>query len=109
MDLPPTPPPTPTPTVESIKIFNFNNEIKQDFTIHLGDAPVTLTATAYPVEQFTDAKFTWETSDDTLLKLSVSEDTKTCTCEILGTRNGGVSLTAKCNGAEYKLIVYLIN
>ena len=109
IDMPPTPSPTPTPTVESIKIFNFNNEIKTDFTMHMGDAPVTLTATAYPVEQFTDARFTWATSDDSLLKLSVSDDTKTCVCEILGTRNGGVSLTASCNGTEFTIIVYLVN
>lgn len=109
VDVPPTPPPTPTPTVESIKIFNFNNEITSDFTMHMGDAPVTLQATAYPVEQFTDARFTWTCSDESLLKLTVSDDTKECKCEILGTRNGGVSLTAACNGTELKLIVYLVN
>ena len=109
IDMPPTPSPTPTPTVESIKIFNFNNEIKTDFTMHMGDAPVTLTATAYPVEQFTDAKFTWKCSDDTLLKLTPSDDTKNCVCEILGTRNGGVSLTVSCNGTDFSLTVYLVN
>ena len=108
--MPPTPTPTPTHTVDSIKIFNVNNEIKTDFTMHLSqEEKVLLKATAYPVEQFTDARFTWTTSDDTLLKLTPSDDTQECTCEILGTRNGGVSLTVSCNGTEVQLIVYLVN
>ncbi len=109
IDLPPTPSPTPTPTVESIKVFNFNNEIKTDFTMHMGDPPVSLKATAYPVEQFTNAKFTWKSSDESLLKVTVGEDSSECKCEILGTRNGGVSLTVTCNGTDFSLTVYLVN
>lgn len=109
IDLPPTPSPTPTPTVEAIKIFNWNNEIKSDFTMHMGEAPVPLKAVAYPIETFTNARYNWRCSDETLMKITVSEDTSECTCEILGTRNGGVSLTCECNGTEVTLIVYLVN
>ena len=109
IDAAPTPSPTPTPTVEAIKIFNFNNEIKTDFTMHMGDAPVSLKATAYPVEQFTNARFNWSCSDDSLMRITVSDDTSECKCEILGTRNGGVKLTCECNGTELTLVVYLVN
>ena len=110
IDTPPTPSPTPTPTVESIKVFNFNNEIKTDFTMHLSqNEKVALTATAYPVEQFTDARFTWKSGDETLMKVTPTDDTKGCTCEILGTKAGGVTLTVSCNGTDLVLTVYLVN
>ena len=110
MEAPPTPPPTPTPTVDSIKIFNYQNEIKTDFTMHLSqNEVVNLQATAYPVDQFTDARFTWKSGDPTLLKVTPSDDTQSCVVEILGTKAGGVTLTCGCNGTEVTLIVYLVN
>ena len=48
----PTPTPTPTPTVESIDIQCFGNDGKEEFTMHMGEAPVTLTAYVRPLETF---------------------------------------------------------
>ena len=110
IDTPPTAPPTPTPTVESIKVFNYNNEIKTDFTMHLDqDEIVNLTAQAYPMETFTDAHYTWKSEDTSLLELKVTDDTKGCQCHILGTKAGGVDLTVSCNGYDFTLRVYLVN
>ena len=106
IEQPPTPVPTPTPKVEAIKIFFFTDE-KEEFTMKMGEAAVTVTAVAYPIDQFADAKFQWSCSDESSMKITVSEDTKSCTCEILNPKDGGVRLTVTCNGTEKTIPVYL--
>lgn len=106
IEAPPTLPPTPTPTVQDIKLFFFNNELPE-FTMKMGEDPVTVTAVAYPIDQFADAKFTWACSDESAMKITVSEDTKSCTCEILNPKDGGVKLSVACNGKELQIPVYL--
>ena len=108
IETPPTPPPTPTPKVEAIKIFFFTDE-KEEFTMKMGEADVTVTAVAYPIDQFADARFTWSCSDESSMKITVSEDTKSCTCSILNPKDGGVRLTVSCNGTEKTIPVYLRN
>ena len=103
----PTPPPTPTPTVSEIKIFYYEKEL-EDFTMHEGDEPLTIKATVFPIEDFSDAKLTWRVNDDSVLKITPSEDTKECKCEILARKNGGVKLTVSCNGTEHSIRVYLV-
>ena len=103
----PTPPPTPTPTVSEIKIFYYEKEL-EDFTMHEGDDPLTIKATVFPIEDFSDAKLTWRVDDDSVLKITPSEDTKECKCEILARKNGGVKLTVSCNGTEHSIRVYLV-
>ena len=103
----PTPPPTPTPTVSEIKIFYYEKEL-EDFTMHEGDEPLTIKATVFPSEDFSDAKLTWRVDDDSVLKITPSEDTKECKCEILARKNGGVKLTVSCNGTEHSIRVYLV-
>ena len=109
VEAPPTPPPTPTPTVQDIKVFFFNTEITQDFTMHMGDEPITLTAKAYPMDQFADATFTWKSEDANYLKLTQSEDGTECSFEILATKAGGVGFTVTCNGTTIDRRVYLVN
>ena len=46
--------------------------------------------------------------DDSVLKITPSEDTKECKCEILARKNGGVKLTVSCNGTEHSIRVYLV-
>ena len=103
----PTPPPTPTPTVSEIKIFYYEKEL-EDFTMHEGDEPLTIKATVFPIEDFSDAKLTWRVDDDSVPKITPSEDTKECKCEILARKNGGVKLTVSCNGTEHSIRVYLV-
>ena len=107
MEEPPTPPPTPTPTVSEIKIFFFEKELTE-FTMHEGDAPLTIKAQVYPIEEFSDAKLTWSVDDESVFKLTPSEDTKECKCEILSRKDGGVKLSVTCNGYEYSIRVYLL-
>lgn len=107
MEEPPTPPPTPTPTVSEIKIFFFEKELTE-FTMHEGDPPLTIKAQVYPIEEFSDAKLTWSVDDESVFKLTPSEDTKECKCEILSRKDGGVKLSVTCNGYEYSIRVYLL-
>ena len=111
IEAPPTPSPTPTPTVESIKIFFFERELTQEqggFTMYEGDEPLTIKAQAYPADQFADARFRWSVSDSSKMKLTPSDDTKSCECAILeASTNGPVTLTVSCYGKEYSIPVYL--
>ena len=103
----PTPPPTPTPTVSEIKIFYYNKELPE-FTMHEGDEPLTIKAQVYPIEEFSNAKLKWSVDDESVFKLTPSEDTKECKCEILSRKDGGVKLSVTCNGYEYSIRVYLL-
>ncbi len=103
----PTPPPTPTPTVSEIKIFVFEKELTE-FTMHEGEDALTIKAQVYPIEEFSDAKLTWSVDDESVFKITPSEDTKSCKCEILSRKDGGVKLTVTCNGYAYQIPVYLV-
>ena len=111
VDTAPTPSPTPTPTVENIKIFFFEKELTQEeggVTMYVGDDPLTIKAQAYPADQFANARFTWSISDSSKMKLTPSDDTKSCECAILeASTNGPVTLTVSCYGKEYSIPVYL--
>lgn len=110
IEAPPTPAPTPTPKPDSVKVFFFEKDYTdKDFTIKNGWEPVKLTAQAYPVGNFPDATFKWTISDDSVIKITVSEDTKECTCEFVSHRPGGVTLTCSCNGVEAKVTIYTGN
>lgn len=110
IEAPPTPVPTPTPKPDSVKVFFFEKDYTdKDFTIKNGWEPVKLTAQAYPVGNFPDATFKWTISDDSVIKITVSEDTKECTCEFVSHRPGGVTLTCSCNGVEAKVTIYTGN
>ncbi len=103
----PTPSPTPTPTVENIELYNFTNKITSDFTMHLGDAPVELKAQVYPLD-ITGVTVTWTSGDESVLTITPSEDTLSCSVQIVGTINGGVKLTAACLGKEITVVVYCV-
>lgn len=101
---PPTPSPTPTPVPESVKVFFFEDE-KDEFTEKVGES-VKLHAVAYPVNQFPNGPYQWSVNDESVVKLTVSEDTKECEVLCLKHQPGGVTLTVSCNGVEKKVIVY---
>lgn len=106
----PTPSPTPTPTVEAIKIFFFQSELTQEkggFTMYEGDEALTLKASAYPADVFSDASFSWWTDDPDCLKLTPGENGKECKVEILQAKAGGTKLYVSCYGVEYWIPVYL--
>ena len=107
MEVPPTAPPTPTPTVEKVEIVFGEKAIESDFTMRLGDEPLTLKGMVYPLS-ITGAKVEWTCSDETVLEITPSEDGSQCTVNIVGTIAGGVRLTAKCLGQEKTLIVYCV-
>ena len=104
---PPTPSPTPVPIPESVKVFFFEDE-KEEFTEKVGEA-VKLKAVAYPVDQFPNASFKWSVNDESVIKLTVSEDTKECEVLCLKHQPGGVTLTVECNGVKKDVKVYTKN
>ncbi len=107
IDNPPTPSPTPVPVPESVKVFFFEDE-KEEFTEKVGEA-VKLKAVAYPVDQFPNATFKWSVNDESVIKLTVSSDTKECEVLCLKHQPGGVTLTVECNGVKKDVKVYTKN
>lgn len=100
----PSPSPTPGPTPRDLKVF-FYDEEREEFTEQVGES-VRLNVKAYPEELFGDAVFRWSVSDPTVLKLSVSEDTRQCVVLCLSHQPGGVTLTVECNGFTRDIQVY---
>lgn len=105
VEAPPTPPPTPTPSVEKVQIRYATTE-SLEFTMRMGDAPITVNAVAFPVT-IENPVFEWSCSNTDCMKITVSEDTKECTCEILAPIAGGVKLKVSCFGVEQEIPVYL--
>lgn len=104
---PPTPSPTPTPVPDSVKVFFFEDE-KEEFTEAVGEV-VKLKAVAYPVDQFPNATFKWSVNDESVIKLTVSDDTKECEVLCLKHQPGGVTLTVECEGVTKTVKVYTKN
>ena len=107
---PPTPTPTPTPTVEAINIQCFGTDVKDEFTMSLSrDPKITLQATVLPMEVFTteNTHITWKSSDESLFTVTPSDDTRSCTVEMLQTGGPG-TLTVSCNGFSVDLTVRLV-
>jgi hypothetical protein len=106
----PTPTPSPTPTVDNIKIFFLDNEITAEaggFTMYVGDAPLTISARAYPNDKLSDARFTWRVSDNTKATLTPSEDTQSCEVMVLASAGGYINLTVECFGVSYTVPLYI--
>lgn len=101
---PTTPPPTPVPVPEAVKVFFFEDE-KEEFTMQVGETE-KFHAVAYPVEQFPNGPYTWSVSDESVIQLTVSEDTRECTFTCLSYKAGGVTVTVTCNGVEKTIYVY---
>ena len=106
MEVPPTAPPTPTPNVEKVEIVFGTNVIESDFTMRLGDEPLTLKGVVYPLS-IQGVKVEWTCSDESVLEITPADD-GSCKVNIVGTIAGGVRLTAKCLGAEKTVIVYCV-
>ena len=104
---PPTPSPTPTPKPDNVKVFFFEDE-KEEITEKVGEA-VKLKAVAYPMDEFAEAKFTWSVNDESVLRLTMSEDTKECEILCLKHQPGGVTLTVECNGVARQVRIYTKN
>ena len=103
----PTPSPTPTPKPDNVKVFFFEDE-KEEITEKVGEA-VKLKAVAYPMDEFAEAKFTWSVNDESVIKLTVSEDTRECEILCLKHQPGGVIVTVECNGVARQIRIYTKN
>ena len=101
---PPAPSPTPVPAPEAVKVFFFEDE-KEEFTMQVGETE-KFHAVAYPVEQFPNGPYTWSVSDESVIQLTVSEDTRECIFTCLKAKPGGVTLTVECNGVAKQVHIY---
>ena len=100
----PPPSPTPGPTPEELKVFYYETEL-EEFTEKVGES-VRLRVRAYPEADFADAAYQWSISDPRRVKITVSEDTRTCTVLCLKHEPGPLTLTVSCNGVEKQITVY---
>lgn len=104
--VPSMPPPSPTmgPMPEDVKVFYMEDE-REEFTEKVGES-VRLHAVAYPETEFADASFRWSVSDERRIKLTVSEDTRSCTVLCLKHQSGTVTLRVDCNGFTREVTIY---
>lgn len=106
----PTPEPTPEPTVESIKILYMNTkDLTPESawpTMHVGEAPLSLNATVYPLD-IVNPKIEWDCSDKdgTAIIMTVNDD-DTIKVECVGPVSGGVTITASCFGKSQSIKIY---
>ena len=99
--------PEPRPTTPEIKLYFYEKELG-DFTMHVGDAPLTIKAKAYPLADYAGTKLSWSVDDESVLKLTPDpSDPGTCVLEVLGSKKGGVKLTVSGGGLERSIRVYL--
>jgi len=108
LEVPPTAPPTPTPNVEKIEIKFWETTIETDFTMHVGDEPLPLTALVYPLS-IQGAQVEWSVDHEDVLKITPAEDGSGITVECIDSIAGGVKLTARCLGKEVSIRVYCID
>ena len=65
-----------------------------------------LKAVAYPADRFSNASFQWSVNDESVIKLTVSEDTRECEVLCLKHQPGGVILTVSCAGVSRQIHLY---
>lgn len=97
--------------VDSIRLYRNGVEIHEGvgFTMHSGDAPVTLTAQAYTNAPASQLWYSWAASDSGALRLTPGSDSASCVCEMLHSVTGGITLTVSCSGKVVSIPVYLEN
>jgi len=94
------------PMLVQMMEIRYFDEPKSEFALKVGDEPVELNAVIAP--EIPDAKVDWFCSDNSVLKLTPSEDGRSCVVEIIGSIEGGVELTACCRNAEHTITVYCL-
>lgn len=106
----PTPTPSPTPKCENVRIFYLTHEITAEaggFTMYEGDAPLTLTARAYPNDKLANAPLIWTVSDPSKATLTPSADTLSCEVQPLESAGGYITLNVSCYGYTASVPFYI--
>lgn len=93
-----TPTPEPTPNVTSITVTFLGSTI-QEFMMHIGDTPIDLDATAYPVES--GAVVSWRSSDESIC--TVDEDGK-----VTAVGAGWAEVIAECGPVSVSVKVLVV-
>lgn len=93
-----TPPPSPTPTVESITI-TYLGDLKESFAMHIGDTPIPLRATIYPIE--IEGAVTWSSSNEGVCTVDAEGN-------VSAVGSGTAKIIARCYGAasECEVLVW---
>ncbi len=92
--------------IEEIKVFYIQEE-KNDFTMHMGDDPVTIRAKALPNDLPEGKLFEWTCSDSECLMIEPSDDSVYCICSIIKPKAEPVELIVSCDGVRRTILVFL--
>ena len=122
IDAAPTAEPTPTPTIERVAILYLGlstDELGDDQKVAGARSPtmslsneetIHVTAAAYPVTIMVDpSQIHWSSSDPDVLQVTVNPDDGSCDITIVGTKGGGVIITAEIYGVEGSCRIYTRN
>ena len=94
--------------IEEIKVF-YTQEEKNDFTMHVGDASVTIWAKALPDGLPEGKSFEWTCSDNECLIIESSDDSVYCTCSIIKPKAEPVELIVSCDGMRRTILIFLVD
>lgn len=105
----PTPTPSPPPTVQKVEIKYITTVLTLDNapTMHMGEAPLTLNASVYPLD-IENPVIEWSCDHEDVLQVTPKAGTNECEVKIIGTIAGGVKVTATCYGVEASCRIYCV-
>lgn len=111
----PTPEPTPEPTVETIRIYNYTNDITDEKNWPMlrlkSDEGYKMQLKAMVMPQdIENPVIVWTVDDDTVFTLTPDEsDPNIMIGQQTGVKAGGVTITATCFGKSASIKVYLVD
>lgn len=91
--------------IEEIKVFCMQEE-KNDFTMHVGDASVTVWAKALPYGLPEGKLFEWTCSDSECLMITPSDDSVYRTCSIIKPKTKPVEIFVYCDGVRRTILAF---
>ncbi len=97
----PTPTPTPTPTLESITIYYYDKPLADEFTLRVGDVPVSLFVQTWPTTINVEGEVKWSSSDESVA--TVEQDGNDCKVTAVG--SGNCTIKVECFGVSDTAIV----
>lgn len=114
----PTPTPTMTPTIETVDILYLglperklgdDNKVQgaDSPTMHVGDEPLHLVPSIYPMTVSVDpSEYHWSSSDTDCLEVTVNPDDGSCDVSCVGNKGGGVLITVEVYGVSNSCRIY---
>ena len=114
----PTPTPTMTPTIETVDILYLgltdrklgdDNKVQgaDSPTMHVGDEPLHLVPSIYPMTvSVSPSEYHWSSSDTDCLEVTVNPEDGSCDVSCVGAKGGGVLITVEVYGVSNSCRIY---